>query len=221
MKEFPAYLFLLITCFSVCIFFAEPASAQQKYFKITDNGQHYFFNDATIRQNKVVSGANTYVRPITPRTFFLEAKNARLFPESIAFTDFQNMTIAEKQALLDSLQDFNWTKYQIADSAQTGEVTQSELAADTLFSIHNLAFNKESTTLYGDLVSGAGRMQKFMIYPNIAKEKGSITWVFEWIEPDLFLKKRGYVNLDLPEQKIYQALLQKGIELNTLNELLE
>lgn len=203
-------------CFAI-----NPVSAQQKYFKITDEGRFYFFNDATIEQNKIVNGENTFVRPITSRTFFLEARNANLFPESLTFTDFERMSIAEKQALLDSLQDFDWSKYQMSVEEEKPDTVKPDLAADTTYSIQNLAFNKESVTLYGDLASGTGRMQKFMIYPIVQKEKGSITWMFEWIEVDLYLKKRGYTNLDLPEEKIYEALLLKGIDLSTLNALLE
>gem|GEM_PF-1226782 len=221
MKMPKVCLKFLLLCALMCAFAINPASAQQKYFKITDDGRFYYFNDASIEQNKIVNGENTYVRPITSRTFFLEARNANLFSESITFTDFERMTISEKQSLLDSLQDFDWSKYQVSDEAEKPDTVKPDLATDTTYSIQNLAFNKESITLYGELASDAGRMQKFMVYPIVRKEKESITWMFEWIEPDLYLKKRGYTNLDLPEQKIYEALLRKGIDLSTLNALLE
>lgn len=221
MKAFDVCVKILLFYSVACCFVINPVSAQQKYFKITDDGRFYFFNDATIEQNKIVNGENTFVRPITPRTFFLEARNAKLFPESMTFADFERMSIAEKRSLLDSLQEFDWSKYQVSVEEEKPDMMNPDLAADTTYSIRNLAFNKESVTLYGDLASETGRMQKFMIYPIVRKENESITWTFEWIESDLYLKKRGYTNLDLPEEKIYEALLLKGIDLSTLNALLE
>lgn len=198
------------------------ASAQDKHFQVTDAGLYYFFNDATIEQNKVVNGENTYTRAITARTFFLEAKKANMFPASFSFNDFQKMSIPEQQHLLDSLQgDFDWSKYRAGEATAPPDTAKQDLSADTTYSVQNLAFNKESSTLSGDLVSGTGKMQKFMIYPNVSKGGTSVRWVFEWIEPDLYLKKRGYRNLDLPEQKIYETLLTQGITLEHLNTLLE
>lgn len=198
----------------------QPAFAQEKHFQITNDGLYYFFNDATIEQNKVVKGVNTFTRPITARTFFLEAKKAKLFPEEFSFNDFQKMNITEQQMLLDSLQgDFDWSKYHA--SKTKSDIVQPDFSADTFYAVMNLAFSKDDLTVSGDLVSGLGRMQKFMIYPILSKGGTSVRWMFEWIETDLYLRKRGYKNLDLPEQKIYETLLRQGITLEHLNTLLK
>lgn len=210
----------------------QPVSAQDqsKYFKITDDGLYYFFNETTIEQNVIEKGANNYTRPITARTFFLEAKKANIFPEDFTFTEFQRLKVPAQQALLDSLQKgFDFSKYHLTpkedapDSAkaETKIVADYDVEADTTYRVENLAFNKESTTLYGDLVMGStGIKQKFMVYPMPAKNK-SVEWIFEWVELDLYLKKQGYKNLGLPELRIYQGLLLKGIDTNTLNALLQ
>lgn len=208
----------LCAAFLCCAF--QPVFAQDKHFRITDDGLYYFFNDATIEKNKVVKGKDTYIRPITARTFFLEAKKANLFSEEFLFSAFQKMSIPEQQTLLDSLQgDFDWSKYRVEETEQ--EVVRTDYAADTFYAVMNLAFSEDDNAVLGDLVSGLGRMQKFMIYPVFQHEGATVRWVFEWIETDLYLRKRGYQNLEVPEQKIYETLLRQGITLAHLNTLLE
>lgn len=205
--------------FGCCV---NSASAQDKYFRITDGGKYFFFNDASVEQNNFTKGENNYIRPISIRTFFLEARNANLFPESLTYDTFKKMPVAQQQQLLDSLQKgFDWSKYQInMESEKTGS-GESVPASDTVYSVQNLTFDKESTTLTGDLVTGSGKMQQFMVYPVAVKNSDSFRWFIEWVEPDLYLKKKGYRNMDLPEQVVYEALKEKGIVLRASGSIAE
>ena len=84
----------------------------------------------------------------------------------------------------------------------------------------NVIFDQESATIAGELVSEAGRKQQFMIYPAVYG-KDKVHWTIEWIETNLYLRKRGYEDLKLSEYKVYEALVQKGINIEALNSLIQ
>ena len=74
--------------------------AQVPEYRITEDGQYQYLGNPDAKGNVFDETQGTYYRPITVRTFFLQAQDAGYIPDSIAYDEFIAMTLQEQHALL-------------------------------------------------------------------------------------------------------------------------